>query len=258
METKEVEKLLSVSRSNIRFYEKEGLITPERGENNYRNYTASDIAMLKKIIVLRKLGFTVEEISAMQKGELLLSDAMTENIARLEREIEALKGALETAKALASEEASFDNLDEERYWDTITRAEKSGKEFVDICKDYLLYELHAFDRMWKYVFFHDFKKSRKKYGVFIASGILLLLCLLRGLSAQLIWKESFWEAFLYPLWLFLTGSLITLPIYLLRKKLPKAASSVEMILFIISFVILGFFVLLFVFYLIGGLIRFIF
>ena len=31
VEIKEVENLLSVSRSNIRFYEKEGLITPERG-----------------------------------------------------------------------------------------------------------------------------------------------------------------------------------------------------------------------------------
>ena len=30
MEIKEVEKLLSVSRSNIRYYEKEGLINPER------------------------------------------------------------------------------------------------------------------------------------------------------------------------------------------------------------------------------------
>ena len=68
MEIKEVEKLLSVSRSNIRFYEKVGLLNPARKENNYRNYNEEDIDALKKILVLRKLGFSVEEISEMQKG----------------------------------------------------------------------------------------------------------------------------------------------------------------------------------------------
>ena len=50
MDIKEVEKRLSVSRANIRFYEKEGLISPQRKENNYRNYSEEDIAKLKKNI----------------------------------------------------------------------------------------------------------------------------------------------------------------------------------------------------------------
>lgn len=161
MEIKELENMLSVSRSNIRFYEKEGLIDPEREKNNYRNYSETDIAMLKKIIILRKLGFSVEEISDMQKGELLLPDAIKENIDRLEAEIEKLNGALETAKILSSEQTTFENLDEERYWDIITKSENDGKEYIDICKDYLLFELDSFDRMWKYIFFYDFKKDRQ-------------------------------------------------------------------------------------------------
>lgn len=234
MEIKEVENLLSVSRSNIRFYEKEGLIDPKRGKNNYRKYSEADVAMLKKIIICRKLNFSVEEISAMQKGELPLSDAIGENIARLEAEIEKLQGALETAKMLSSEQVSFAELDEERYWDLIQRSEADGKAFVDICKDYLTFELQVFDTMWKYVFFHNFEKSRKKHGTLVACGILLLICTARGIGKVVFWHEDFWSGFFYPIFLFLIATVIFLPIYLLNKKVPKVARVVNTIIFILA------------------------
>lgn len=230
MEIKELEALLSVSRSNIRFYEKKGLLEPHREKNKYRNYSEADIAMLKKIIVLRKLGFSVEEISAMQNGELLLPDAVKENITRLEGEIERLKGALETTKVLSAEQASFEEMDEERYWNDVTQAENKGKGFFDICRDYVLFEADVYDIMWKNVFFHDFKKSRKKYGMLKACGILLLICFVRGLSKMFIWHESFWDGFLYPAELFLLSSFLLLPIYILNKKAPKVGNVVSKIL----------------------------
>ena len=239
MEIKEVETLLNISRSNIRFYEKEGLINPKRGKNNYRQYSESDIAMLKKIIISRKLGFSVEEISAMQKGDLLLSDALKENIARLETEIEKLQGALETAKILSLEEVIFEDMDEERYWDMIRQSENNGKEFADICKDYLIFELHSFDNMWKYVFFYDFRKARKKFGAAIAYGLLLLICIIRGIVKMVFNHESFWNGFLYPLIIFLIGSIILLPIYILSKKAPKVAQVISMILFILAIAFLA-------------------
>ena len=51
LKIKELENTLSISRSNIRFYEKQGLFTPERKDNNYREYTEQDIEILKGIIV---------------------------------------------------------------------------------------------------------------------------------------------------------------------------------------------------------------
>lgn len=239
MEIKDVENLLSVSRSNIRFYEKQGLLEPERGKNNYRNYSDADIAMLKKIIVLRKLGFSVDEISAMQKGELLLTDAVKENITRLESEIERLKGALETAKVLSAEQTSFEAMDEERYWNDVTQAESKGKKFVDICRDYIFFEVDIFERMLKVCFSHDFKKSRKKHGALKACAILLLICFARGLSKMFIWHESFWDGFLYPAELFLLVSLLLLPIYILGKKAPKAASVIVTILLILMILFLA-------------------
>ena len=239
MKIKEVENLLSVSRSNIRFYEKEGLLSPERGENNYRDYSEQDVNALKKILVFRKLGFTVEEISSMQKGELSLTDAIYENIGRLEKEMVSLQGALEITKSLAAEKSTFETLDQERLWSQITQSEHSGQGFVDICKDYLMFELNMLDNMWKYVFFHDFKKSRKKYGVPIAFGIVLLICLARGISKVVIWHESFWDGFLYPVILFAVGSIIILPIYILSKKAPRIASIICTILIAFAITVLS-------------------
>jgi len=224
MNIKEVEKLLSISRSNIRFYEKQGLLKPNRGQNNYRDYSDADIATLKKIIVLRKLGFSVEEISEMQKGSLSFSDANTENIARLEKEIETLKGALELSKEINKKETSYETLNEDQLWDKINQNETKSKSFVDIGKDYLMFELDVFDNTWKYAFLHNFKSSRKKYGIPIACLLLLLICIIRGFSRKYLWHETFWEGFLYSFSVFAIASAVLLPIYLIGRKWPEAAA----------------------------------
>ena len=230
MKIKELENILSISRSNIRFYEKQGLFSPERKDNNYREYTERDIEVLKKIIILRKMGFTVEEIKLIQNDELPFNEAITNTQHRIENEIQQLNGSLKLIKQVAQKNSSFDQIDIDEHWNAISESEKSGEKFVDICKDFLELELNSFDAMWKYVFFHDFKKSRAKHGTVIACGILLLLCVLRGIGKVLIWKESFWSGFLYPFVIALAASIIILPLFLLSKKFPKVASVIVTIL----------------------------
>lgn len=249
MNIKEVEKLLSISRSNIRFYEKQGLLKPNRGQNNYRDYSDADIATLKKIIVLRKLGFSIEEISEMQKGSLSFSDANTENIARLEKEIKTLKGALELSKEINKKETSYETLNEDQLWDKINQNETKSKSFVDIGKDYLMFELDVFDNTWKYAFLHNFKSSRKKYGITIACLLLLLICIIRGFSRKYLWHETFWGGFLYPFSVFAIASAVLLPIYLIGRKWPQAAAILLKIVTIISIA----FILLCLLYIIIGL-----
>ena len=50
MRINEAEELLGISKANIRFYEKQGLLTPQRGENRYRDYTDGDIDRLRQIV----------------------------------------------------------------------------------------------------------------------------------------------------------------------------------------------------------------
>ncbi|MBP3486174.1 MAG: MerR family transcriptional regulator, partial [Oscillospiraceae bacterium] len=56
MKIREVERLVGVSRVNIRFYEREGLLAPARNSaNGYRDYSEADVERLKQIKLLRKL-----------------------------------------------------------------------------------------------------------------------------------------------------------------------------------------------------------
>ena len=53
MRIKEVEDLVGITKKNIRFYEKEGLLTPGRElENSYRDYTEEDVSRLRIIKLL--------------------------------------------------------------------------------------------------------------------------------------------------------------------------------------------------------------
>ena len=57
MKINEVEALVGITKKNIRFYEAEGLLTPRRNsENGYRDYGDEDVAVLRRIKLMRKLG----------------------------------------------------------------------------------------------------------------------------------------------------------------------------------------------------------
>ena len=52
MTIKEVEEQTGLTRSNIRFYEKEKLIEPSRNDKNgYRDYSEGDVENIKKLLI---------------------------------------------------------------------------------------------------------------------------------------------------------------------------------------------------------------
>lgn len=53
----------NVTLRTIRYYDKQGILKPSKvGENSYRYYTDGDFAKLQKILSLKYLGFSLEEI----------------------------------------------------------------------------------------------------------------------------------------------------------------------------------------------------
>lgn len=64
----EVSSRLGLSRDTIRFYEKKGIIQPEKGENGYRSYTQEDTRKLLDVIFYRKLNFSLEDINRIIHG----------------------------------------------------------------------------------------------------------------------------------------------------------------------------------------------
>ena len=52
MTIKEAEEATKLPRSNIRFYEKEGLVVPQRNSSNgYREYSRSDVENIRRIYI---------------------------------------------------------------------------------------------------------------------------------------------------------------------------------------------------------------
>ena len=70
MNINEVSKEVGITRENIRFYEREGLVIPDRDSgNNYRNYSKADVERLRKIRLLRSLYIPVADIRRIIDGE---------------------------------------------------------------------------------------------------------------------------------------------------------------------------------------------
>ena len=67
MKIKQVEELVGITSKNIRFYEDQGLLHPNRSENGYRDYCPKDVELLKKIKLFRKIGTPVEEIHKLSE-----------------------------------------------------------------------------------------------------------------------------------------------------------------------------------------------
>lgn len=94
MKINQVEQLVGITKGNIRFYEKEGLLTPGRNnENGYRDYSDADVAWLKKIKLLRMLDVPIEEILRLKSGALTLEDAMGRHMIQLQRRQANLEAA---------------------------------------------------------------------------------------------------------------------------------------------------------------------
>lgn len=51
-----------LSVSAIRFYEKKGLITPDRNDGNQRRYEGSDIRRLSFVLIAQQIGLSIEQI----------------------------------------------------------------------------------------------------------------------------------------------------------------------------------------------------
>ena len=61
----EVCKECSLTKKAVEYYVEQGLIRPEVTENGYRHFSKADVLKLKRIAVLRGLGFSVPEIRSI-------------------------------------------------------------------------------------------------------------------------------------------------------------------------------------------------
>lgn len=135
MRINEVEQLVGVTKRNIRFYEKEGLLAPGRETGNgYRDYSAADVETLRRIKLLRKLDLPLEEIRRLQAGTFTVQDAMGRHIIQLERQRANLAAMVQLCRELEEQQPQLEDLDGEHWLRRMEEQEQEGAKFVNIKK----------------------------------------------------------------------------------------------------------------------------
>ena len=168
MKIKFVEELVGITRKNIRFYEEQGLLSPQRADNGYREYEEEDVHRLMQIKLLRKLGVSIEEIRCVFDRKVSLCDCLDRHQDELERQKENLTKMQAVSDQIIASHVSLENLPIETYLDQIEQMEKEGMDFMDVGRK-------------------DIRKKKRK-GAVIA-GILMILLMLVP-AAAIIWATT--------------------------------------------------------------------
>ena len=117
MTIKEAEQKTGLPRSVIRFYEKEGLIAPQRNANNsYREYTPADVERLIRVAFLRTLDISIEDIRRVIEGDAALGEVAGAQLEALCDKEKELARAMQICTRLKSDAPErFDDLNVSRY-----------------------------------------------------------------------------------------------------------------------------------------------
>ena len=122
-------KLANVSERTIRYYDKIGLLKPSFVmENGYRQYSDLDLLKLQKILSLKHLGFSIEEIFPMVMDNTDLKESFDLQIDLIEDKmshLQSLKDALKRA-------SQSDNLS----WNMILSLVQLSNEETNIIEQY--------------------------------------------------------------------------------------------------------------------------
>lgn len=145
MKIGETAKATGLSVSNIRFYEKKGLLNPKRREESqYREYGEEDVRRLKEIMLLRKIGLPVESIYLLYQGQAELNRLIQHQQKELREQIESLEGALELCRFLDQED-SIEAVNVDKWLNYVHEEEEKGKKFAQA--EELLEDLTEFTRL---------------------------------------------------------------------------------------------------------------
>lgn len=168
MKIKHVEELVGITRKNIRFYEEQGLLSPGRAENGYREYHEADLKRLKQIKLLRKLSIPIEEIKRVLLEEQNLEVCLERHLRELERQKSSLEQMQILSRRLIDRHITLEQLDTDSCLDEMERLEKEGTRFMDVQKT----DIH------------------KKKAVGALVGAIIMILLMGALIGMMLWGNA--------------------------------------------------------------------
>lgn len=204
MRINEVERLVDITKKNIRFYEEQGLLNPARNEvNRYRDYSNEDVEVLRKIKLFRKLNVPISEIRRMQEGHLPLEDCLCRHIITLEREEKNIAEMKTFCGAMIQAQEQFSGMDASVYLQKMEQMEKGGVAFVDAKR--------------------TDKKSRKRHSIIAGSVMIVFMGLMIALFAYCTWgiSEDPMPVFMFLIFSLPLAAVIVATIMVMRERMKE-------------------------------------
>ena len=194
MKIKYVEEQVGITKKNIRFYEEQGLLSPGRADNGYREYGEEDLKRLKQIKFLRKLYVPIEEIKSVSSGDLSLDICLQRQLYEFEQKknnLEELQRFTEDLLA-SSSGVTLEELDVDLCLDKIAAMEREGHKFMDVN----VTDIHR----------------KKTLGSVIGAAGMILLLFIFGI---LIWWGNAEDPLPFPVFVIFIGIPVVIGIFVL-------------------------------------------
>ena len=168
MKINQVAELVDITKKNIRFYEEQGLVDPERDpENGYRDYSMKDVRQLEQVKLMRQLGVSCENIRKMKTKELSIEDCMNSRLRELDEDSRNIEHVRAICSMLADSSDDLSSMDASVYLDKMKELEKGGARFMNVKTS-------------------DVKKRRN--GAIVAAAVVVLLTAL--MIGLIIWADG--------------------------------------------------------------------
>lgn len=192
MRIQEVEFKTGLTRANIRFYEKEGLIEIDRKDNGYRDYSEENVDTLLKIKLLRQLNVTIDDIRDTQQNKIELSKILEKRQIEIVREMKDLEKSKMVCQEICEDGTSYQQLDARKYLslmekEIIYMKQNHISTSANIEKDVIKHEPQPWRRyfarqmdyafysvLWAFLFFVLFRQRYESVpGLVFVIGVLL-------------------------------------------------------------------------------------
>ncbi|MCL2407661.1 MAG: MerR family transcriptional regulator [Defluviitaleaceae bacterium] len=173
-------KKMGITVRAIQYYDKEGILSPSRvSEGGRRLYTDKDMVKLHQILSLKHLGFSLDEIKrrfiSLDTPDDMVN-ALSEQEANIQNEIDVLMESLKAIRALKMEVAQIQSVDFKKYADIIANLKMKNemywmiKHFDDDILDCMRSQ---FDKESGLALMDTFKRINNMAIQYIEEGVLL-------------------------------------------------------------------------------------
>ena len=67
----DISKFFNIPTSTLRFWEKKGLLSPRKEDNNYREYSLPDLMKISDIVFYKNLGIPLKDILNLKNKNII-------------------------------------------------------------------------------------------------------------------------------------------------------------------------------------------